>query len=162
MRRSAGPGRRQVVRAEHRRRTRGARQDPVPRVPPAINRVVPFLDPLAPRLQRIVRHAAQKRLVRRPEVRRSLPPSAWGWSSGCAPTGPQSATLLERSLALNPESAEAHYRLSRAYIRFGRKEEGQQQIALRDSCAKEAKLALDTRTREIVRFVLPPQEPEVR
>ena len=106
--------------------------------------MVPFLDPLAPRLQRIVRHAAQKRLVRRPKYAEAY--LRMGVVEQMRSHWAQSATLLERSLALNPKSAEAHYRLSRAYIRLGRKEEGQQQIALRESCTKEAKHALDTRT----------------
>lgn len=68
----------------------------------------------------------------------------------------ESAVSLERAIALEPSSAEAHYRLSRAYAHLGRREEAQQQNALRQSCEEKAKASINARMQEVVRFVLTP------
>jgi len=68
----------------------------------------------------------------------------------------ESAVSLERAIALDPSSAEAHYRLSRAYAHLGRREEAQQQNALRQSCEDKAKASMNARMQEVVRFVLTP------
>jgi tetratricopeptide (TPR) repeat protein len=67
-----------------------------------------------------------------------------------------SATSLERAVDLNPASAEAHFRLSRAYAHLGRREDAQKQNALRQSCDDQAKASLNARMQEVVRFVLTP------
>ena len=68
----------------------------------------------------------------------------------------ESAASLERAIALDPSSAEAHYRLSRAYAHLGRRDEAQQQNALRQSCEDQAKASINARMQEVVRFVLTP------
>lgn len=68
-----------------------------------------------------------------------------------------SASSLERAVALNPASAEAHYRLSRAYAHLGRREDAQTQNSLRQSCDDKAKASLNARMQEVVRFVLTPK-----
>lgn len=69
----------------------------------------------------------------------------------------ESAKSLERAVALNPASAEAHYRLSRAYAHLGRRVDAQAQNVLRQSCDDQAKASLNARMQEVVRFVLTPK-----
>lgn len=68
----------------------------------------------------------------------------------------ESAKTLQRAVALNPASPEAHYRLSRAYAHLGRREEAQAQTALHQSCAEKAKATQNARMQEVVQFVLTP------
>ena len=68
----------------------------------------------------------------------------------------ESATMLERAVALDPESPEAHYRLSRAYAHLGRRDEAKAQSDLHQSCAAKAKALTDARMQEVVKFVLTP------
>ena len=68
----------------------------------------------------------------------------------------ESAAALEQSIALRPESAEAHYRLSRAYTHLGRRDEAQTQIALHQTYSDQAKNHLDAKMQEVVRFLLKP------
>ncbi len=68
-----------------------------------------------------------------------------------------SAQSLERAAALDPASAEAHYRLARSYAHLGRREEAQAQNVLRQKCDDEAKASLNARMQEVVRFVLTPK-----
>lgn len=67
-----------------------------------------------------------------------------------------SATSLERAVAINAESPEAHYRLSRAYAHLGRREDAQAQTVLYKSWSEKAKAALNTRMQEVMQFVLTP------
>ncbi len=67
-----------------------------------------------------------------------------------------SATSLERAVATNAESAEAHYRLSRTYARLGRRDEAQTQTELYKSCSDKAKASLNKRMQEVMKFVLTP------
>lgn len=68
----------------------------------------------------------------------------------------ESATDLERSIALRPTSPEAHYRLSRAYTHLGRRDEAQAEIALHQTYSQQAKENLDAKMQEVVRFLLKP------
>lgn len=68
----------------------------------------------------------------------------------------ESAAALERSIALRPNSAEAHYRLSRAYTHLGRRDEAQAEIALHQTYSDQAKGNLDAKMQEVVRFLLKP------
>lgn len=51
----------------------------------------------------------------------------------------QAARHLERSVALNPGDATAHFRLARVYDRLGRKEDADKQRALHEKLSEEAK-----------------------
>lgn len=68
----------------------------------------------------------------------------------------ESAIDLERSIALRPNSPEAHYRLSRAYTHLGRRDEAQAEIALHQAYSDQAKDHLDAKMQEVVRFLLKP------
>ena len=68
----------------------------------------------------------------------------------------ESAKSLEHAVALNAESPEAHYRLSRAYAHLGRREDAQTQSALYQSCSEKAKASLNKRLQEVMQFVLTP------
>ncbi len=68
----------------------------------------------------------------------------------------ESAAALERSIALRPNSPEAHYRLSRAYTHLGRRDEAQAEIALNRTYSEQAKTNLDAKMQEVVRFLLKP------
>ncbi len=68
----------------------------------------------------------------------------------------ESATALERAIALRPTLPEAHYRLSRAYAHLGRRDEAQAEIALHQKYSKLAKDSLDARMQEVMRFILNP------
>lgn len=69
----------------------------------------------------------------------------------------ESAAALERSIALRPTSAEAHYRLSRAYAHLGRRTEAEQQVALNQTYSQQAKDSLNARMQEVMKFVLDPK-----
>ena len=69
----------------------------------------------------------------------------------------ESAATLEHAVALDPASADAHYRLSRAYAHLGRRADADVQIALNQSMAAKAKAAQDARMQEVVQFVLIPR-----
>ena len=68
----------------------------------------------------------------------------------------ESAAALEQSIALRPDSPEAHYRLSRAYTHMGRRDDAQAQIALHQTYSDQAKNHLDAKMQEVVRFLLKP------
>lgn len=59
---------------------------------------------------------------------------------------------LEAALALNPEHAQAHYRLALAYWRIGRKEEGKREMELNRKFAKKQQEELDQRLLQITTF----------
>ena len=65
----------------------------------------------------------------------------------------ESATSLEKAIALQPAFAEAHYRLARAYARTGRRDESQQQIALQQRYSGEAKEAERQRMKDVITFI---------
>ncbi len=66
----------------------------------------------------------------------------------------ESATLLEKAIALRPTYPEAHYRLSRAYVHLGMKSEAEQQIALQQKYMQQAKDTMNTHLQEVVTFLL--------
>ncbi|HEY0759361.1 MAG TPA: tetratricopeptide repeat protein [Acidisarcina sp.] len=68
----------------------------------------------------------------------------------------ESTAYLQKSIALRPKWAEAHYRLSRAYAHLGRREEAQAEIALQQTYSQESKQALNTKLQEVMKFVLKP------
>lgn len=68
----------------------------------------------------------------------------------------ESAVALEHAIALRPDLAEAHYRLSRAYAHLGRRDDAKREVALHQQYAQAAKDALDARMREVMRFVINP------
>jgi tetratricopeptide (TPR) repeat protein len=67
-----------------------------------------------------------------------------------------SVTDLKQSIALRPASAEAHYRLSRAYAHLGRRDEAQAEIALHQTYSQQAKDSLNARMQEVMTFILKP------
>jgi tetratricopeptide (TPR) repeat protein len=67
-----------------------------------------------------------------------------------------SVTDLKRSIELRPRSAEAHYRLSRAYAHLGHKDEAQAEIALHQTYSQQAKDSLNARMQEVMTFILKP------
>jgi hypothetical protein len=64
-----------------------------------------------------------------------------------------STTPLERAIALKPNLAETHYRLSRAYSHLGRRDDAAKQIELQQRYAKEQKDSLDARLKEVTTFL---------
>jgi predicted Zn-dependent protease len=68
----------------------------------------------------------------------------------------ESTPYLERCVTLSPTTAEAHYRLSRAYAHLGRNADAQKQIALHQQYSKQSKDSLDSRMQEVMRFILSP------
>ena len=68
------------------------------------------------------------------------------WAESIAP--------LEAALRLQPDLAQAHYRLSRAYAHAGRHQEAQQQIALNIKYTKQQEDSLNARMKDISTFVV--------
>lgn len=66
----------------------------------------------------------------------------------------ESISVLEKAIVLSPRSPQAHYRLARAYSHLGRREEAQQEIALRQKYAQAEKDALDSRLRNVTTFLV--------
>ena len=60
---------------------------------------------------------------------------------------------LQRAIALRPAYPQAHYRLARAYARNGRREDSQQEIALQQKYAQEAKDADNQRMKDVITFI---------
>ena len=61
---------------------------------------------------------------------------------------------LERAVALKPDFAQAHYRLSLAYWRSGRKRQAEAQMDLEKKYAKQQEDDLDHRLRQITTFIV--------
>ncbi|MDP9040019.1 MAG: tetratricopeptide repeat protein [Acidobacteriota bacterium] len=68
----------------------------------------------------------------------------------------ESASSLERAIALRPAYTEAHYRLSRAYSHMGRREDAQREIVLQQRYSQQEKDSLNTRLQEVVKFIVKP------
>jgi tetratricopeptide (TPR) repeat protein len=68
----------------------------------------------------------------------------------------ESVTDLKQSIALRPFSAEAHYRLSRAYAHLGQRDEAKAEIALHQTYSQQAKDSLNARMQEVMTFILKP------
>ncbi|CAN5574874.1 hypothetical protein BH10ACI4_BH10ACI4_20740 [soil metagenome] len=68
----------------------------------------------------------------------------------------ESATDLEQAIALRPDFAEAHYRLSRAYAHMNRREDAQKEIALHQTYSQQSKDSLNARMQEVMTFILKP------
>ena len=68
------------------------------------------------------------------------------WNDSIAP--------LERAIRLQPDSAQAHYRLARAYERAGRHEDAKKQVALFQRYSKQQASSLDSRMQEITTLVV--------
>jgi len=84
-------------------------------------------------------------------------PEAWYQKAVLEQAGLQwkeSATALEKAIALRPTYPEAHYRLSRAYAHLGMKDEAQQQIALQQKYSQQAKDSLNAHLQEVVTFLV--------
>jgi tetratricopeptide (TPR) repeat protein len=62
---------------------------------------------------------------------------------------PESIPSLEAAIALKPEYAQAHYRLSQAYWRAGRKQEARAQMVLQKKYAEEQTEDLERRLKQI-------------
>jgi tetratricopeptide (TPR) repeat protein len=75
-----------------------------------------------------------------------LKQSQGDWDGSVAP--------LERSIALKPQLAQAHYRLALAYWRTGRKQDAQKQMDLEKQYAAAERDDLDRRLRQISTFVV--------
>lgn len=68
------------------------------------------------------------------------------WAASIAP--------LERSVALKPDFAQAHYRLALAYWRVGRKKEGAAEMELEKKYAQQEAQDLNRRLRQITTFLV--------
>jgi predicted Zn-dependent protease len=66
----------------------------------------------------------------------------------------QSATALEKAIALRPEFAQAHYRLARAYMRLGKRDQAQREIALQQKYSAQEKDNLNARLKEVTTFLV--------
>lgn len=64
-----------------------------------------------------------------------------------------SALSLQKAIALRPEYAEAHYKLSRAYAHTGHREQANTELALHECYAQQEKLALDAQLKEVTLFL---------
>lgn|GEM_PF-720751 len=71
----------------------------------------------------------------------------------------ESATSLEHAITLQPDFADAHYRLSRAYSRMGRREEAVAQVQLEMKYRQENKDANSLRMQKIVRILTVDKQP---
>ncbi|MGI4854185.1 MAG: tetratricopeptide repeat protein [Janthinobacterium lividum] len=65
----------------------------------------------------------------------------------------ESSASLQQAIAARPAYPEAHYRLARAYARIGKREQAQQEIALQQKYAAEAKTAENQRMQEVMKFL---------
>lgn len=65
----------------------------------------------------------------------------------------RSATVLEKAVALQPEYAQAHYRLARACAHIGRKEQALREIALQQKYSERDASAQTARMREVATFL---------
>jgi tetratricopeptide (TPR) repeat protein len=66
----------------------------------------------------------------------------------------ESIRPLQAAVRLQPDSAQAHYRLARAYSHTGRHAEAQQQIALYQRYSQQQETSLDSRMKEITTLVV--------
>jgi len=66
----------------------------------------------------------------------------------------ESATVLEKAIALRTEYAQAHYRLARAYRHLGRKEEAQREAELSQKYSEQEKNVLNARLKEVTTFLV--------
>ncbi|MEZ2346743.1 tetratricopeptide repeat protein [Terriglobus sp. RCC_193] len=71
----------------------------------------------------------------------------------------ESAASLEHAIALQPDFADAHYRLSRAYSRMGRREEAIAEVQLEMKFRQENKDANSLRMQKIVRILTVDKQP---
>lgn len=71
----------------------------------------------------------------------------------------ESAESLERAIALQPDFADAHYRLSRAYSHMGRREEAVAQVQLEMKYRQENKDANSVRMQKTVRILTVDKQP---
>ncbi|GAA3765989.1 tetratricopeptide repeat protein [Terriglobus aquaticus] len=65
-----------------------------------------------------------------------------------------SADLLHRALQQRPDYPEAHYRLARALSHLGKRDEAQQEIALQQKYAGDAKAEEERRMKEVTTFLV--------
>ena len=68
----------------------------------------------------------------------------------------QSRTELEKAIALQPDYAEAHYRLSRAYAHLGRRDDAKRETELHQQYSDKQKDSLNARMQEVMLFLLKP------
>lgn len=66
----------------------------------------------------------------------------------------ESIPYLERAVKLKPDFVQAHYHLSIAYWRTGRKQDAETEMELQKKFAKQEKADLDERLRQIETFVV--------
>jgi tetratricopeptide (TPR) repeat protein len=66
----------------------------------------------------------------------------------------ESVAPLERAVALDPELAEAHYRLARAYARIGKQEQAQREITIQEEYSRQKKENVDARLRDLTTFLI--------
>jgi predicted Zn-dependent protease len=65
-----------------------------------------------------------------------------------------SVAALDRAIALEPESSQAHYRLARAYSHLGRQEQARGEIALQQKYSQQEKDSLNARLRQVTTFLV--------
>ena len=66
----------------------------------------------------------------------------------------ESVAFLEQAVTLDPQYAEAHYRLARAYARIGRREQAQTEIALQQKYSQRKKEIVDARLKDLTTFLI--------
>jgi len=66
----------------------------------------------------------------------------------------ESATALEKAIALRPDFAQAHYRLARAYMRLGKHDQAQAEISLQQKYNTRETDRLNARLKEVTTFLV--------
>lgn len=66
----------------------------------------------------------------------------------------ESVAAFERAVALDPEFAEAHYRLARAYAHVGKREQAQREIAIHQRYLEQQNQDMDVQLREVTTFLV--------
>lgn len=66
----------------------------------------------------------------------------------------ESVTAFERAVSLDPEFAEAHYRLARAYAHVGKREQAQREMAIHQRYREQQNQDMDVQLREVTTFLV--------
>jgi len=66
----------------------------------------------------------------------------------------ESVTAFERAVTLDPEFAEAHYRLARAYAHVGKREQAQREMAIHQRYREQQNQDMDAQLREVTTFLV--------
>lgn len=69
------------------------------------------------------------------------------------------AESYEKSIAIDPQLEEAHYRLAQAYVRLGERQKAQKEFAIHDRLTKEMAAQVERERREVQQFVIELRKP---